>query len=469
MFLLLFGAPVACPAVDTLFLSLPACHDFALSRGATAKADEQGRLAAEYNRKAALAAMFPRLSANGGYLWNSRKLHLLADHTDFSYGSASVAPDGSASWTWNSGAQGVISDAAGQFVADAYKAVYDKLTIDLTHIVVAQVGLFQPIYTGGRLTQLYRIAKASENIAAAKASANASATLYAVDEAYWRVVSVARKKNLAYEYQHLLAVLERDVQEAVGAGLATQSDLLQVAAKRGDADVKVLQAENGLTLANMALAQLCGLPLSAHLILDESTLAETTFAPSDIDPSAAVANRSEMRIMEETRKIAESTAKLASAGLQPNIVAQAGYIYTNPNAENGVSNKWDGKGYFSAGVVVNVPIVHADDILRYKAAKHAAKAVELKTEQTRELLTLQTTQANQKMAEAQQKIALAQLSRKNAAELLRLADESFQAGMITASELMQTQTQWLAAETELVDALVEAKTLETQLRIYLGQ
>ena len=165
----------------------------------------------------------------------------------------------------------------------------------------------------------------------------------------------------------------------------------------------------------------------------------------------------------------KSNAKLAAAGLQPNIVANAGYIYTNPNAENGVRSDWKGQGFFSAGVVVNVPIVHADDILRYKAAKHAAKAVSLETEETRELLTLQTTQAAQKLTEAQQKIVLARLTQKNATEVLRMAEESFAAGMVTASELMQAQTAWLSAATDVVDAEVEAKTMETKLKKYTGR
>ncbi len=219
----------------------------------------------------------------------------------------------------------------------------------------------------------------------------------------------------------------------------------------------------------MALAQVCGLPLSTTFALDESGLSETTLAADEVNVEAAVAGRSELQLLEQAEKIAKSNAKLASAGLQPNIVASAGYMYTNPNVDNGFSAKWDGKGFFSAGVVVNVPIVHADDILRYKAAKHAANAVALKTDETRELLTLQTTQANQKLMEAQQKIALARLTENNAAEVLRMAQESYDAGMITASELMQAQTAWLAAATDLVDAEAEAKTTETKLRKYLGQ
>lgn len=456
-------------ASDTIHYTLQQCRDLALTNGMSARSQEETRLAAEYNRKAALAAMFPRITANAGYMWNSSKVHLLGNTATFEFGTATVNPDGTASFVWRHNTSGDISDIVGQRIADAYKAVYDKLSPDLSQIFVAQVGITQPIYTGGRLTQMYKIAKATENIAAIESEAKHDAIIYGVDEAYWRVVSVAKKKELAEQYYRLLCQLENDVKEALEEGLVTQADLLKVTTKRGEAEVKRLQAENGLTLSNMALAQVCGLPLSTAFRLDESGLTETSLPIDSINTDAAVANRSEIQLLEQSQKIAKSNAMLMAAGLQPNIVASAGYIYTNPNVDNGFSNHWDGKGFFSAGVVVNVPIAHADDILRYKAAKHAAKAVEMKTEETRELLTLQTTQANQKLTEAQQKIALARLTQNNAAEVLRMAQESYEAGMITASELMQAQTAWLAAASDLVDAETEAKTTETQLRKYLGK
>ena len=485
--LLIFVFQFTClAAADTVYYSLPQCRDLALTKGASAQSQEETRLAAKYNRQAALAAMFPRITANASYMWNSKNAHLLANSTAFSFGTATVNPDGTTSFEWN-GESGIgrIADAArgtaleqpikdleasaGQHIADAYQQVYDKLTLDLTHVLVAHVGITQPIYVGGRLTQAYKIAKATENIATIESEAKHDEIVYSVDEAYWRVVSVAKKKELAEQYYRLLCQLENDVKEALAEGLVTQADLLKVTTKRGEAEVKRLQAENGLTLSNMALAQICGLPLSTAFKLDESGLGETSLPADSVNTEAAVSNRSELQLMQEAEKIAKSNAMLMAAGLQPNIVASAGYIYTNPNADNGVSSKWDGKGFFSAGVVVNVPIVHADDILRYKAAKHAANAVTLKIEETRELLTLQTTQANQKLTEAQQKIALARLTQNNAAEVLRMAQESYEAGMITASELMQAQTAWLAAASDLVDAETEAKTTETQLRKYLGK
>ena len=456
-------------AGDTVQYTLKQCRDLALTSGMSAKSQEETRLAAQYNRQAALAAMFPRVTANGSYMWNNADVHLLSNSTEFKYGTATVNPDGTASWTWKDGAKGAISDAAGQALADGYKAVYDKLSPDMTHVLVAHVGVTQPIWVGGRLIQAYKIAKATEEMASIESEAKHDATIYAVDEAYWRVVSVSKKKALAEQYYKLLCQLEQDVKEALDEGLVTQADLLKVTTKRGEAEVKKLQAENGLTLSNMALAQVCGLPLSTAFKLDESQLSETVLPSDSINAESAVANRAEIQLLQQAEKIAKSNAQLMAAGLQPNIVASAGYVYTNPNVENGFSSDWKGHGFFTAGVVVNVPIAHADDILRYKAAKHAANAVALKTEETRELLTLQTTQANQKLTEAQQKISLARLTQNNAAEVLRMAQESYDAGMITASELMQAQTAWLAAATDLVDAEVEAKTTETMLRKYLGK
>ena len=484
---------VSAKAQDTLVYTLTQCREMALTSGMSAKSQEELRLAAKYNRQAALAAMFPRITANASYMWNNANVHLLENSSTFKSGTATVNPDGTtvnpdgtANFVWSDesvvgrieeAAKGTVfeeavtglADKAGQELADGYKLLYDKLSPDMSQIFIAHVGVTQPIYVGGRLIQMYKIAQAAENIATIESEAKHDDIIYAVDEAYWRVVSVSKKKNLAQQYYQLLCQLENDVNEALNEGLVTQADLLKVTTKRGEAEVKKLQAENGLTLSNMALAQICGLPLTTGFILDESGLSETLLPTDSVSTEAAVANRTEIQLLEQSQKIAKSNAKLAAASLQPNIVASAGYVYSNPNVENGFSNRWNGRGFFTAGVVVNVPIAHADAILRYKAAKHAANAMALKTEETRELLTLQTTQANQKLMEAQQKIALARLTQNNAAEVLRMAQESYNAGMITASELMQAQTAWLAAASDLVDAEAEAKTTETKLRKYLRQ
>ena len=485
--LLLLSQSVVLMAEDaslTARYTLDQCRQMAIDASNNSEMRTEALEAARLNKQAALAAMFPKVSANASYMWNSKSPVLLADHMQFDFGTARVGADGVGSFEWsetsllnqlsqdtrtlpdvNQRVQ-TLSNEGGQMIANVYQQLYRALNPDMTHVVVGQVGITQPIYVGGRLAEMYHIASTASRIAEIEADSKQEDLLVSVDEAYWRVVSVEHKKQLAEQYYNLLVTLENNVQELAAEGLGTQQDLLKVKAKRGEAEVKKMQAENGLLLSKMALCQLIGLPLNTSLTLDDSGLSDMLLHDSLAISDELVSARSEVQLLDQAEKMAQSNVKIMAAGLQPNIIAQANYIYTNPSVENGFSNKWKGTGFFNAGVVVNVPIVHADDILRLKAAKHEAKMVSLKREEAKELLTLQITQANQKVLEAQQKVAMTELQVKNANEVLRFAQEAFGAGMATASDLMQAQTAWLSACTDQVDALIEAQMAEIHYKRY---
>ncbi len=467
-------------------LTLSECRDLALT-ASSSQAGEELKAAAEANRKAALAAMFPRLSANAAYTYSSANMTLLPSEMNLGAGTAMVSQDGSSHFFWDEGsAMGqlvqqtkdvsvvneqvqALANNSGQMIADAYKQLYDQLDLDMHHVFVAQVGVTQPIYVGGRLRELYNISKLAEQTVALEADKKHGDIVVAVDEAYWRVIAVSHKKALAEKYYNLLVKLEGDVTLAVESGVATQSDLLKVKQKRGEAELKKMQATNGLQLSKMALCQLCGLPLDEDITLDETGLDQPVLHDTVTDYRATVNNRAELQMLENATKIAESNTKIIAAGLQPNIIATANYVYSNVSADNGLSNEWRGKGFVTAGIVVNIPIAHADDIYRLKAAKHTAKAARMKVDETRELLELQVTQANQRVLEAQQKVVMCGMAVKNAEEVLRLAQESYQAGVIPVSDLMQAETAWLAACTDKVDADIEAKVTESYFNKYTNR
>ena len=467
--------------------TLQDCRQMALDASHGSEMRQEALEAARLNQQAAMAAMFPKINANASYMWNSKSPVLLANEMQFDFGTARVGADGVGAFEWsetswmnrlnlqtrtipdlNAQVQ-MISTESGQMIADMYQEFYRALNPDLTHVVVGQVGITQPIYVGGRLAEMYRMATTAREIAEIEADSKEKDLLVSVDEAYWRVVSVAHKTQLAQQYYDLLLTLESNVEQMCAQGLATQQDLLKVKTKRGDAEVKKMQAENGLVLSKMALCQIIGLPLNAAFELDDKALEEIQLHDSLTVTDELIDARQEVQLLDRAEKMAQSNVRLLSAGLQPNIIAQANYIYSNPSVENGFSNQWKGTGFFSAGVVVNIPILHADDILRLKAAKHEANIVALKRQEARELLTLQVTQANQKILEAQQKVAMTDIQVKNAEEVLRFAQEAFNGGLATATDLMQAQTAWLAACTERIDAQIEVKMAETQYKRYTNQ
>lgn len=480
-------AAVSSASADSAVLvrrySLEECREMALQSNTQQQISEEMKQAATLQRKAALAAMFPKLSLNAAYLYNSKKMHLIGDEDEFDFGTVYRAEDGSWKFKYAEGSRlkeildyktitgdkplEGLADATGELIANGYGELYDRLTLDMTHIVIGAATLVQPIYVGGRLRELYHLAQSTERIAGIQADNRHDETIVAVDEAYWRVISVEAKCTLAGEYLALLNQLEQDVTTLVENGLATKSDLLKVKAKRGDAEMKMLQASNGLILSKMALCQVCGLPLDTDIALEDNALSQaplTINSKSVEDIDGSVHQRSEIQLLEEAEKMAKSGIRLAAASLQPNIMATANYIYTNPNAENGLSNEWQGRGFFSAGVVLNIPIANADAILRYKAAKHEARLASLHLQEAKEKITLQITQANQKCLEAQQRLAAAELGVKNAEEVLRFAQESFAAGMTTATDLLQAEIAWQSALSDRIDAAVEVQVTQIYFR-----
>lgn len=445
-------------------LRLEECRQMARQSNKQSEINREQVEAAKDMKRAAVANFFPKISANGGYLWNERNMYLLPSSLDMRLGTIHAGQG--VDWTNQQIASllPTASQQVGGLVAQGYEDLRNRLKLDIEHIVVGHVGVTQPIFVGGKVVNMYKIAKAGENIAEMKAENDNEELMLKVDEAYWRVVSVQQKQQLAKQYYDLIKKVKDDVSALREEGLATAADELKVNMKLSEAEQKVGQAEDGLQLSRMALNQVCGLDLDYDIHVDSTGLYDLLLINDSVryDIDAAVAQRKEVQILEESERIAKSTVMLTASTLMPNIVANAGYIVSNPNMQDGFKNNF--RGQFTAGVAVNIPIAHADDIYKVKAAKHQAKIVDLRLQQAKELLTLQTTQSRQKVSDAQRKLVRAQTACQHAQENLRLAQESWKEGMLSSTELLSAQTAWMNAETDKLDAAIELRMAQSTLK-----
>lgn len=468
---------------ETRELTLEACRQLAIE-AVTTGAQEELQAAAADNRRAAYAAAMPKVSANMGYHYTNMQARLLPSSLDLGAGEVVLSADGQSTFFWNegstigqalqagqqAGAAGsqiqAIATESGQMVADGYKQLYEALDIDMRNLFVAQIGVTQPIYVGGRLKELYTLSQIAEESVCLESKRKQDEVVVKADEAYWRVVAVEQKQKLANQYYDLLVQMEENVEKAVESGMATKSDLLKVKQKRGEAELKKLQASNGLKLSKMALCQVCGLPLETDIKPVGFDVSEMQLHDTLFDAHAATSERIELQMLENASRAAESSARIAEAGLKPNIVATANYVYSNMSADNGLHNDWRGHGFVTAGVAVNIPIAHADDIYRVRAARHSARAAQMEVEEMRHLFELQAQQMNNKLLEAQQKVAMCEAAMRNAEEILRLATRSWEEDMLTSSDVLQAQTAWMSAATDLLDAQIEVHVCESYMHRY---
>jgi len=282
-------------------------------------------------------------------------------------------------------------------------------------------------------------------------------------------VSLEAKEKLALSYVALLDSLDRDVKAMVAQGVATRSDLLSVDVKLNQAQIDLTKVQNGVALSKMALAQICGLPIS-----DEYTLADDLSA---VDTKAEIADnynmeevysrRQDLQALELGAKITGQQKNVARASMMPNVALMGTYSFSTPNMYDGFKNRVGGA--FSVGVVVSVPILHwGGNYNKYRAARSQETIMQLKLQDAREMVDLQVKQAAFKAQEALKTYDMTLTNLSKADENLRTASLGFHEGVLVADDVMKAQTAWLQAESEKIDASIDVHLCDVYLSKVLG-
>ena len=294
--------------------------------------------------------------------------------------------------------------------------------------------------------------------------------IYAVDAAYWQVVSLRAKKELAESYVALLDTLRGNVRSMVDEGVATQSDLLSVEVKYNEAEVDLTKVINGLSLSRMALAQVCGLPINTVMTLQDEGISDLSISEevtTTYDINDVYARRQDLEALRLGVKIMEQKARVEMSSMLPNVVLMGTYSFSNPNMFNGFKNRFDGA--FSVGAAVTIPIWHwGGNYNKYQAAKTQARITEMELQEARDKVELQASQASFKAREAVKTYRMTLGNVTSAQENLNHAQYGFAEGVMTTQNVMEAQTAWLKANSEKIDAMIDVKLCEVYLSKVLG-
>ena len=98
-----------------------------------------------------------------------------------------------------------VMNALGQKIVDAFDT-------DTRNIWAGSIMATQPVFMGGSIIAMNKLADLGEEMASNSADARLQTVIYNTDQAYWQVVSLRHKKNLAESYLQLVTKLDDDVQ-----------------------------------------------------------------------------------------------------------------------------------------------------------------------------------------------------------------------------------------------------------------
>ena len=489
---LLVGAVM--PVSAQRLLTLDSCRAMALRNNKQMGISKVKQEVAANIRRSARTKYLPHVSALGTYQYTSRQVELLSDDqkaslgqmgtntvNDFQNGLSQVAASLPME---NIGAllagMGINTELLRGASAQTLQGIaaklnglgenlIDALDTDTRNLFAGTVMLVQPVFMGGALIAMNKMADINEDLQKHSAEARRQATVYDVDKIYWQVVSLCHKKKLAEAYLELLKKLDSDVHKMIDEGVATRSDGLSVDVKLNEAEMTLTRVDDGLVLSKMLLCQTIGLPVTEKVTLaDENaeSLAVVTLTPA-LDVETAIENRPELKMLESGVMLSKQLTNILKAGNLPMVALTGGYAVTNPNVLNGFQRKFG--GFWNVGVLVRIPIWNWGDVMyKVRASKGATTIASLEMADAREKIELQVNQNTFRVDEANKKLTMAQSNIARAEENLRTANLGFSEGVITPATVMEAQTAWLQAESQRIDAEIDVKLSQVELQKSLG-
>ena len=480
-------------------LTLDSCRAMALRNNKQMRISQVKQDVAANARKSARTKYLPHVSAIGTYEHTSREISLLSDaqkNTFPNLGTALVTGVQSKV----QGITDVLTQLGGNFVQlgmpaaqvqqamgglqthlqDGMTALAGQLNAlgsdiveafhtDTRNMFAGSILLTQPVFMGGAIIAMNKMADITEDLAKNSTEAKRQATLYKIDQAYWQVVSLTHKKKLADGYLDLVKKLDSDVSKMIEEGVATRSDGLSVSVKVNEAEMAVMKVDDGLVLSKMLLCELCGLPVNEQITLaDENVenIAVVNVTPK-LDVNTAMTYRPDLRMLQNSIDLSRQATNILKAGNLPQVMLTGGYLITNPSLYNGFERKF--RGIWNVGVMVRVPIWNWGDVMyKVRASKGATSIANLELEEAREMIELQVNQNSFRVDEANRKLAMAQSNIARAEENLRTANLGFKEGVITPTTVMEAQTAWLQAQSQKIDAEIDVKLSQVDLQKSLG-
>lgn len=464
-------AGLSLSAQESGTVSLDSCRSMALHNNKEMRVMAERVKAAGYRKKEAFAAYLPAIDFAGGYTYNQKKISI--------FDSDQLLPVKSFDLKTQSYQFDIVTNPLtgqpvkapdGQYIPSSVALIpKDAMTFDIHNVFFGALTLTQPVFMGGKIVAMNRITKYAEELARALHDNEAEDIIYAVDGAYWQVVSLKAKKKLADSYVSLLDTLYNNVNIMLQEGVATKSDLLSVAVKLNAAQVDQTKVDNGLVLSRMALAQVCGLPVNTVMTLEDEDIERVT--PYPVEQSYNMEDvydrRQDVRALELGVKIYEQKKRVAMSSMLPNLAIVGAYSFSNPNMFDGFKKRFDGA--LSVGAMLTIPIWHwGGNYNNYRAAKSDMVISQLQLEDAKEKIELQVNQASFKAQESMKTYHMTETNLEKADENLRQALMGFKEGVLTTDNVMEAQTAWLKANSEKIDAEIDVHLCRVYLSKVLG-
>ena len=332
-----------------------------------------------------------------------------------------------------------------------------------------KASLQQPLFTGWKLQSAADNAEYISNAAHSDYTKDKAELVYSIKSAYWNVYRAKEFKRLSDENVNQIGRHLADIENLFKQGMATTNAVLKVKVQLSNAKLLQSDASNNVEIAIIAFNSTVGIPLDTDVGIASSLTPMTKDFPEVQQLLVkAMTERPDMHAMEWRLRASQAGVTSAQSGWLPQVFLSGNYYYSRPNqrifpAQDQFKDTWDFGVNLQFDIWNNLTTVYqtAQAQSQYEQTKDAYAML-------KDGVTLEVTQNYLNVKQMKQKIQLAQLGVEQSDENLRVAQETFKAGLTTNSELLDAEVGQLQSKIQLLQSLVEYELAQAKLEKSVG-
>lgn len=437
-----------------IVLTIEECRDLALRNNVNVLNARLDVLAAKARKGEALAEYFPKVSINAfGYYAFDPMLEIGVKDI---LGDSDMA-DNVNSW---------VNQVARMYgIAPVYSTMKQGYS--------ATVSVMQPLFAGGRIVNGNRLAAIGVEAAGLQSSLQQRKSVEEVEKDYWQVVSLEEKMKTVQSVGKMLDNLEKDVDVAVDAGLATETDRLQLRLKQNELRATRSRLRGGIRLAKMNLCNAIGVEYTPYSTIGTDSLPfidSIAFAddlssleePSVYwkDENEIVASREESRLLDISVKARQMEKRMVLGEVLPQVGVGVSYGYNDMMFGDA---RFNGAVYATLRIPVTDWGKYSRRMQRYD---YQLQKAQNERQYLDNQLLLQVRQQWLDLTVSWEQAKVAEESVAAAQAVVRRLEDHYRAGLVPLSDLLEAQTSLQQSADALVDARIAYRNA---LSVYSGE
>ncbi len=448
----LLAVAAASGSADTLRLDAAKAVELALANNrqiaqAQAKLDE-----AAAGKGSAFGAFLPQVSASGTYtrLGTANEFTMYAAHE-----SVFGVP---------------VFDPQGNYIGQT-TPIPVAVGLDTFHLKLGSVDNYaltgtvqQTLFTWGKLVNAYRIAGLNLDLQRQAAAQALAQVRVDATQGFYQALLARKTVDVMNDALRQLKGHVGQVQSLYDNGLATKLDLMKATLGLQQMEAQVSQIESGAELATAALLNTLGIEPGTPVSFVEDLAPDSMAVELDSAQARALRDRPELKQLRDAVKMSELGVAIARTANLPNAFAQFNGSYKNPV---GFTTGWDTDWNATAGL--SMPIFTGlSNHNKLKAAQARSRQARVALAMVEDGVRLEVKALALALSQEAKNAAYQQKNVEVAEAALGLAQASYENGMLTNLEYMDSQLALTQSRVSYLSSLANHKIAQAKLRRATG-